>query len=72
MVKKKVDLLGLMGVEKINSRLLYQNKILLFEESGFQIIQTKEKFNWSLGKAKKMAAKITREIMQTGGNYNEK
>lgn len=72
LVKKKVDLLGLMGVEKINSRLLYQNKILLFEESGFQIIQTKEKFNWSLGKAKKMAAKITREIMQTGGNYNEK
>lgn len=46
-----------MGVEKINSRLLYQNKILLFEESGFQIIQTKEKFNWSLGKAKKWRQK---------------
>ncbi len=72
LAKKTSDLLGLMGVEKINSRLLLQNRILLFEESGFQIVQTKEKFNWSLGKARKMAAKITREIMQTGGNYNER
>lgn len=68
----KTGLVGLMGVEKLNSRLLIQNKILLFDESGFQVVQTKEKSNWALGKAKKMAAEITREILMTGGSCDEK
>lgn len=68
--QKIVDLLGLAGLEKINSQLLIQNKILIFDENGFQIIQTKEKSKWSAGQAKKVAAEITREIMKTGGNYN--
>lgn len=66
-----VDLLGLLGVEKVNSRLIIQNKVIVFEESGFRIVQTKEKSKWSLGRAKKMAAEITRDIMKTGGNCNE-
>ena len=68
----KTDLVGLMGIEQINSRLLVQNRILLFDESGFQVVQTKEKSNWTLGKARKMAAEITREIMLTGGSCDEK
>lgn len=68
--EKSADILGLLGVEKINSRLLIQNKVLVFGESGFQIIQTKEKCNWSLGKARKMAAQITREIMKAGEEYD--
>lgn len=70
--KKIVDLLGLAGVEQVSSKLLIQNTVLVFDESGFQIIQTKEKFKWSIGKAKKIAAEITREIMKAGGNSNDK
>ncbi|MCM1498759.1 MAG: N-6 DNA methylase [Clostridium sp.] len=68
--EKTADFLGLMGVEQINSQLLVQNRVMVYEKNGFQIIQTKEKRNWSLGQARKMAAQITREIMRAGGDYN--
>lgn len=64
------DISGLAGLEKINGQLLIQSKILMFEKDGFCIIQTKDKGNWSLSKARKMATRMTRQIMSTGGeNY---
>ncbi len=64
--KNFVDLAGLIGVKSINQKLLIQKQILIFEEDGFQIIQSKDKNNWSVRKAMRVAAKITKQIMQTG------
>jgi hypothetical protein len=64
------DLIGVAGLEQINAQLLIQRRILMFEKDGFHIIQSREKNNWSIGMAKKMAAKITRQIMNTGGESN--
>ena len=61
------DVIGLSGLEQINEQLLVQRRVLLFVSDGFQVIQSKERTNWTLGKAKKIAAKITREIMCEGG-----
>lgn len=62
------DIIGLSGLEMINEQLLVQRRILQFVNDGFQIVQSKEKAKWTLGKAKKLAAKITSEIMcVTGG-----
>lgn len=65
------DIVGLSGLEEINEQLLVQRRILSFVSDGFQIIQSKAKVNWTLGKAKKIAAKITREIMCEGGKAYE-
>ena len=61
------DIIGLSGLEMINERLLVQRRVLQFTDDGFQIIQSKEKAKWTLGKAKKLAAKITSEIMCASG-----
>lgn len=63
------DVVGLLGFEEINARLLVQRQVFLFMNNGFQIVQSREKSNWTLSKAKKMAAKITREIMHGGRFY---
>lgn len=61
------DIIGLSGLEKINEQLLVQRRVLQFVNDGFQVVQSKEKANWTLGKAKKLAAKITSEIMCVAG-----
>lgn len=61
------DMLGLAGLEKVNGRLLVQKEVLSYTETGFQIVQTKERNNWTLGKARKMAARMTRQILSEGG-----
>lgn len=66
------DIAGLSGLETVNEQLLVQRRILQFVNDGFQIVQSKEKSKWTLGKAKKLAAKITSEIMcATGGMEHE-
>ncbi len=65
------DVVGLSGLEQINEQLLVQRRVLIFVSDGFQVIQSKERTNWTLGKAKKIAAKITREIMCEGGMLYE-
>lgn len=65
--KTMADIWGLAGLERINGRLLTQHRILMFVKNGFCIIQTRDKSNWSIGKAKKMATKMTRQIMNAGG-----
>ncbi|MDD3251739.1 MAG: N-6 DNA methylase [Lachnospiraceae bacterium] len=69
--KGLVDVSGMAGLERINSRLLIQNKIIMFENSGFSIIQTKDRKNWTIGKARKVAADITRQIMNARGDSHE-
>ena len=65
------DIAGFSGLEAVNEQLLVQRKVLLFVNDGFHIIQSKDKTNWTLGKAKKMVAKITREIMNGGEQIYE-
>lgn len=65
------DITGLAGLEKINGQLLVQKQIMVFEKEGFRIIQTRDKNNWKLCEAKKMAARMTRRIMGAGGKTYE-
>ncbi|MCM1283606.1 MAG: N-6 DNA methylase [Muribaculaceae bacterium] len=65
------DLLGMAGLEEINGRLLVQRRILEYGKSGFCVIQGREKRNWTLGKAMKMAAAMTQEIMGMGGKRHD-
>lgn len=62
------DIVGLSGLETVNEQLLVQRRVLRFVNDGFQIVQNKERSRWTLGKAKKLAAKITSEIMCAGGD----
>lgn len=65
------DIMGMAGLKKINDKMLVQNRILSFSEEGFQIVQTKEKRNWSIGRARKETARITRYIFDEGGTFND-
>ncbi len=65
------NILGLSGLEEISGQLLVQRRVVTFVNDGFCIIQSTEKSNWTLGKAKKMAIKLTQEIMNVGGNIYE-
>lgn len=66
-IQNPSDIIGLSGLETINEQLLVQRRVLQFVDDGFQVVQSKEKAKWTLGKAKKMAAKITSEIMCAAG-----